>query len=162
MWQVITVEFTDEELEVADAISALRTSHHKPGRDRYGSAKRTLLQRMNIDYDGALSEMAVAKYLQRQWIGAVTFGELPSVDVSPDLQVRSTRYKSGHLILHPQDCEAHKYILALVQVADAVTLLGWLEGWEGMNDEYWQSDKTRQPCYFVPQSALHDIETIRE
>jgi len=33
--------------------------------------------------------------------------------------------------------------------------VGWLWGWEGKQDHFWD-EKMPVPCYAVPQSALHD------
>jgi hypothetical protein len=110
-----------------------------------------------IDLLGAVGEACVAKYLNKFWLGP---GEFRGADVGDDLQVRTTSYKTGHLVLSDGDSPDARYIL--VYACDGVGhIRGWCYGREGQQGMYLTDKSGRGPAYYVPVSALHPIPPRR-
>lgn len=102
--------------------------------------------------DGALAECALAKFLGKYWEGC---GEINGVDVG-DVDVRSTKYENGMLIIHKTDDPNRKYYL-LTGSEGKYTVRGWLWGYEAKQNKYYTSKSDRPPEYYVPQSDLHMV-----
>jgi len=101
------------------------------------------------DIEGALGEMALAKYLNLYWVG----GEVCAVDVG-DFEVRTTVRPNGRLILHPKDDDT-RYFWLVTGINGVYEIKGHILASEGKRDEYWSDPTGRQRhAYFVPQSAL--------
>jgi hypothetical protein len=83
-------------------------------------------------------------------------------DVGANLQVRSTEYATGHLIVHPGDSAKDLFILVIVRGRN-LTLKGWLPGCEAQEPKYW-GDKfsNGRPAFFVPQGDLRPCEALVE
>jgi hypothetical protein len=105
----------------------------------------------DMEIEGAAGEMAVAKGLGIYWNGAI--GDWKADDVG-QLQVRTTKYDDGCLILHKSDPADKVFILA-VGTAPTFRLAGWIVAKDGMKDSHWKDPTGRgRFAYFVPQSAL--------
>jgi hypothetical protein len=103
------------------------------------------------DIEGAAAEMAYAKATNRYWLSVVEDPrELPG-DVGP-VQIRSTARADGCLILHPDDADDARFVLA-TGCAPTFTFAGWGIAGELKRDEYWRNGIAR-PAFFVPQEAL--------
>lgn len=127
----------------------------KAGRkDRFGAE---IQDGWRLHIEGALGELAVAKYLDRFWSGRL--GNLKAADVGP-LQVRTrVRRDDASLILHKTDQDHHLFVLA-VSYTPVFTLIGWLRAADGKRPEYWRELVPGRAAYFVPQSALQPIESL--
>ena len=99
--------------------------------------------------EGALGEMALAKHLRIYWPGK---GELTDPDVGP-LEVRTTPYEHGKLILHPSDGDDSIFWL-LTGFNGTYNVRGWISGRDGKRDIYWSDPVGGRPAFFVPQDAL--------
>lgn len=112
--------------------------------------------------DGALAELAVAKALNVYWSGV----RADPFDLPGDcghLQVRSTRHRSGKLIVHPTDPDECAFVLVIASPPSQFLLAGWAYAADAKSDRWW-ADPTGngRHVYFVPQSALcHDLEVLR-
>ena len=102
-----------------------------------------------LHIEGALGEMAVAKYLRIYWSGK---GEFRGGDVG-SMQVRCTTYSAGHLLLHPDDKDDDQFWL-VTGLNGSYMVRGWIHGYEGKNQDFWRED-TGRPAFFVPQSELY-------
>ena len=114
--------------------------------DQYG-AKRD----WNIDIEGCLGEMVVAKALGKYWHGIQVVG---GDDVGDGLEVRMTTHDNGRLILHEKDYDDRRYYLVTGSLG-TYCLRGYILGAEGKKSEYWSDPTGKRPAYFVPQSALN-------
>ncbi|MGI9490467.1 MAG: hypothetical protein ACR2RF_32160 [Geminicoccaceae bacterium] len=105
--------------------------------------------------EGALSEMAVAKAIDRYWSGTVHL--IDTADVSGH-QVRATQHKNGRLRTHPKDSDNEWFILAVGQFGE-YEIKGMLQGWAAKNQKYW-CDPTgkNRPAFFAPQEDLHPFD----
>ena len=114
--------------------------------------------RWEIDLEGALAEMAVAKGMDLYWAARVnTFKTLPDID--PYIEVRSGRPSGSMLIVRPNDHMDSAYVLA-VGAAPVYNILGWLWGREAMKPEFEYDKNGRAPAYFVPKTKLRPIEDL--
>jgi len=116
-------------------------------------AKANYAWQMHIE--GALTECAMAKYLNVYW-NKVKW-DLPDVG---DVDVRSSSKPNGELIIRRNDDPNKKYYL-LIGLNGEYEIKGWLYGKEAMKDQFWTSKDTgRPPAWFVPQEYLTSINGI--
>ena len=105
---------------------------------------------------GCLGEAVVAKHLNLYWMGTGTFR---GKDVGEKFEVRTSSLKKASLILHPNDADESKFIL-VVGGGIRYQIKGWIYGKEGKDQQWWRD--IDRPAFFVPQSALHPINTLEE
>ena len=105
-----------------------------------------------IDIEGLLAEAAVARGLGVYF--CPTTGELDTDrgDIAPGLQVRSTKYPTGSLLVHDSDADDSKFIL-VTGASGQYNIRGWILGKNGKQKKFIKTYKGRT-CYWVPQSAL--------
>ena len=149
------VEFTPDELRMwahrgvdrrCSAIEAGRSGAHGFNRDDF----------WQIDIEGLLAEAAVAKALSVYY--APITGSLDTTlgDVLPGVQVRSTKYDSGHLLVHDTDHDDHRFIL-VVGGSGKYRIAGWLRAIDGKKPKFKKTHKGRT-AYWVPQHALRQFK----
>lgn len=110
---------------------------------------------------GALGEAALAKAMDKFWLGLGIFG---GADVG-NLHVRLTAYDNGHLPLHEED--AGHYVMWLVTTTDwkLYKIRGWILAREGKIDSLWKPNgmgPNGRPAWFVPQSNLRSPDSYSE
>jgi hypothetical protein len=104
--------------------------------------------------EGALAEMAVAKYTNRFW----SIGDLHDSDVG-NWEVRQTPNPRGDLVIRQRDKdnkkENKKFILVRGRYG-TYDVVGWIKGIDGMKDEYWSdpTNRGRAKAWFVPERML--------
>jgi hypothetical protein len=151
----VRIEFTPDEMRrwayagVDRRISAMqkgRKGAHGFNRDDF----------WQLDLEGLLAEAAVAKGLG-VYFAPVT-GQLDTGlgDVLPGIQVRSTKYPSGSLLVHKTDADDDRFLL-VTGSQGAYDIRGWCYGSEGKKAEFWKVYKTRG-AFWVPQDALRPFE----
>lgn len=106
---------------------------------------------------GALGEMAVAKYLDLYWPVSVNrFRDKP--DLGDDLEVRS-----GFPKVRPGDDADQRVVF--VTMLDAVTFRidGWIEAGYAQSRPDWKNDPhdRGRPCFVVPEVELRPPEMLR-
>jgi hypothetical protein len=111
------------------------------------------------DIDGAASEMAVSKYLRRYWSGHVR--NFTGDDVLGGIQVRSTVYEQGKLILRPDDPDDAFFILVVAN-APIYSIRGGIFARDGKIDAYFRpcDPVEGSPAWWVPQDALVDLSAL--
>lgn len=109
----------------------------------------------SIDIEGLAAEMAAAKGLGLPYTPMVGDLDTDIGDVAPGLQVRSTRYESGHLLLHETDLPHHVFILVVGQ-APNFRLAGWTTPAASRTPERWREEKGRG-AYWVAQDELEQM-----
>lgn len=118
-----------------------------------------------IHIQGALAECAAAKKLGLPWISALKSEKLnPGVsDIGAGetgLQVRSTTYRTGHLILRPRDSREDIYVLVVSLSECEHHLVGWMYGYEGMIEAFWRADFNGPPAWFIPQGSMKPVSAL--
>jgi hypothetical protein len=145
-----------KELTIAAMTGVLRYIENVYGEtsDRYGAERD-----WSMDITAAIGEMAVARLLNEYW----SPGTPRSADLARhNLEVRSTSWWHGSLILHPDDADEHPFILVTIRGAEA-RIAGWCFGIEGKRKEYWSVERQRalrHPCFMVPQERLSPVEEL--
>jgi hypothetical protein len=118
----------------------------------------------DADIEGAAAELAVCKLIGCFWTGMEVSGSDRKEGVTPDaggVQVRSTRLKSGSLILHEGDADDSAFVLVVGRIP-RLDVKGWIHGRDGKRADYWRSESVRHPAYFVPADALSQDFTVFE
>lgn len=109
----------------------------------------------NFDWDknieGALAEVAFAKYTGLYWDGSVNVYAVPDV---AQWMVRHTKLDNGCLIVRHEDKDHYDYVL-LTGTTPKYTIRGFLRGGDAKQDKYWREDENvHSPAWFVPQADL--------
>lgn len=149
------VTLTPEEMLQASVTGARRRilALEQGRKDRYGWGN---MDYWGIDIEGCLAELAAAKAMGLYW-GGISDSARDEGDIN-GIEVRSTKYKKGSLILHPDDPDERVFIL-VVGAAPEYNVAGWIRAKHGKKDKWWQERQKGRPCYFVPQDALKDVST---
>lgn len=121
----------------------------------------------DVHVQGCLGELAVAKALGLPWDGKF-FDDAKwqewrknGHDVS-GLEVRSTRWRSGRLILHRDDNDALPFVLVRACNGALFEIAGWYWGRDGKKEAWWEDVGRNRPCFYVPNSLLRPMgELIR-
>jgi hypothetical protein len=149
-----------EVLFAAQAAAMRRVSGMKRNRAQLHGGGPSCDALWQIDAIACLGEMALAKHLDRFWSAAID--DVLSADVGTFYQVRATEWGNGRLMLHPKDHDHMPYVLARVR-ENVVTLVGWVYGHEGKQQDYWTNPQVNRPerfAFFVPNETLHDMHDL--
>jgi len=112
-------------------------------------------------YRGCVSERAVEKYFgishQSNTYDKTKF------DLSNGCEVRSlqAKYSWGCMIVHKWDKPAPYVLCSLTEIANEFIVAGWRDLADCQLDKYWRADMPA-PAYFVPQTDLHDMATLKQ
>jgi hypothetical protein len=117
---------------------------------KYGAS---LVGRFERDGDGACSEQATAKWLDRHWNGNI--GDKHAADIGDDIDVKHTNHDDGKLIVHPDSHDDWYYVLVTGTVP-TFTVRGWLFGREAKQQQFWAELQPNRPAFCVPQDMLRD------
>jgi hypothetical protein len=156
----ISFVFTPEERQAAmdEGMRRQAVNEAKGLRGRNGGASFGD-KALDIHLLGAAGEMAVASYLgmkhelYKEVEAKRGSDDLPGIDVK-------TRSKSRYdLIIQKSEDPDKKFVLVTIENQQTF-LHGWCYGHQGMDAQYWADPARGRPAYFVPQSALHPMETL--
>ena len=115
-------------------------------------------EKIQNDMYGALAEVFVAELLNVPWSGEVDSPD-NIADAGEDIEVKSSRYRTAHLIVRPRSHRAnpteyiksHRYVLVTYDTNSLdFTFAGWITGEEVMQDKFWKKDS-----WWIPQSELN-------
>lgn len=107
--------------------------------------------------EGALGELAVAKYFRLPWDENI--GVLGRTDVGP-LEVRTTARADGHLIVKSRDYDEKPYLLVVVETPGRLRLAGWRYGHEAKQYPLKRPEPPRLPSHWVPQADLRAADEL--
>jgi hypothetical protein len=110
-------------------------------------------------YNGAGGEIASARTMNRFWVPNVNRFKAP--DLEPNIQVKTRSRDDYDLLIRPDDNPAHVFVLVTGSVPH-FTVHGWIEGRDGMRDEWKKEHGGRPAAWFVPQRALWPISVLSE
>jgi hypothetical protein len=112
----------------------------------------------SLDIEGVMGELAAAKALGLPYDPVVDALDTDKGDIGPGLQVRSTRYPQGSLLIHGSDRDDDKFIL--VTGSDGVyDIRGWIHARDGKIDKLWKIYKGRG-AYWVGQDWLKPLAQL--
>lgn len=150
----------DKALVRAEALRRQRTNEQKGLKGRNGgpaNGDRALF----FHKLGAAGELAVADYLHlREFLYQETEAKRGSCDLPPNIEVK-TRSRHDYDLICQLDEKPGK-ILVLVTIQNKITLLhGWIRSEDAMKEQWRKDPAGGRPAYFVPQSALTPLVTLR-
>lgn len=122
----VTVDLDQAALDEADAKAEERlATPRRPSRRVYNEEQREDYEtaRRKFEVDGARAERAVVEWTGLPWTDVVS-----GPDVGVDLQVRSTRHRTGHLPLKRSAPVGWRYVLVIVGERGRFYVAGWLCG----------------------------------
>jgi hypothetical protein len=111
------------------------------------------------DIEGACGECAAAKALNRYWPPTMAFRDRMLGDLLHGVEVRTRSSHAYDLILHPKDADDRPFILVTGR-APCFEVRGWILGRDGKLQQYWSDPAGGRPAFFVPQTVLHDVESL--
>lgn len=159
------VTLSPSEVASAALIGVMRNlAAKRAGRTPAYGADRGQSAPLWCDILGAMGEAAVAKSLDRYFLGT---GSFRGADVGP-WQVRTTAMPSAPLILHPSDRDERGQTpfvgvqyLGPVDCGESFVVSGWALPAEVATDEFWCDPTGKgRPAFFVPAAVLRPIETL--
>lgn len=104
--------------------------------------------------EGALGELAAAKYLKKYWNGSVdtfrSFADLENVEIR-------TRSRHDYELIIRDDDDPNKFYVLVTGTAPTFRIRGWIKGLNAQRDEWRKTHGGRPAAWFVPASALKPI-----
>lgn len=154
----VDIEITVEDFMVASTKASLRQIWNirkgRIGHDHGSFSKRRIGQRLQDSILGAIAAIVTARFTNLPETDF--FDNTKSPDLAGKLEVRSTDYPNGHLLLHEISKDDAYYILVIIEELNA-KIYGWIKAKDGKRKEYWREG---DPGYYaVPQSALNPINS---
>jgi len=157
----IVFTFTEEERRLAmeegmrrQAVNEAKGLRGRNKGPRFGE------KALEVHLLGAAGEVAVASYLG---LKHELFKEKEARRGSEDLPGIDIKTRSRHsydLLVQKGSSPDRKYVLVTIQ--DQKTLLhGWCYGEEAMQDRFWADPARGRPAYFVGQSLLRPMESLK-
>lgn len=151
----IDIELTWQELIQAGMVGIMR---------RVGSLRRSLdtykhaaISNWSTDIDGAAAEMAVSKVLQRYWSGHTL--NFHGDDVDGGIQVRSTTYETGKLIVRGNDKDESLFVL-VVSRAPIYSIRGCLRAKDAKQPYFFKKGEDGADAWWVPQDNLNSVQSL--
>lgn len=109
-----------------------------------------------LNIEGALGEIAAAKFLNIYWDGSVNTWKANDLK---DIQVRTRSKDYYDLIVRDNDSNDSIYILVIGKNG-VYNVIGWINGKDAKKQEWKKTHGDRPAAYFVPQNKLNDMETL--
>ena len=151
------IQLTPSEMMQAGLVGLMRGvgsikagKHHRFGADPENG--------WSLNIEGAMGEMAAAKVMRRYWSGAVNTYDHDDLD---GIEVRTAFKHSHSLILHPTDPDDLPFVL-VTGMNGEYKVQGFILAKNGKQQQFWRDPCGGRPAFFVPQSALQNIEEIHE
>ena len=154
-----TIALTSSELEMGAACGVSRNvSSIIAGRkNAHGKSEDT--PNWNIHIEGALGEIAVARYLNIFWSPTVNTFRAP--DLGKNLQVRTRSSHDYDLIVRPTDSDTDLFVL-VTGIAPIYTIWGYIQGQDAKKEELVKDYGSRPKAFFVPKKLLIPIEILMD
>ena len=114
-----------------------------------------LADRWRFTIEGALGELALAKYLGVFWSGSHQGAE----DL-PGFEVRTSTEINNRLIVRHEDRDDSRFVLVIGTLGH-YHLVGWIMGKDAKYQDWLESPADRPPAFFVPQYALRPMGEVK-
>lgn len=102
--------------------------------------------------EGALGELATAKFLDRYWRAGVNAFHGPA-DIGDRCEVRCRSSHDYELIVRTDDDDTRFFVL-VTGVAPRYRVRGYIQGSNAKRVEWLKEHGNREPAYFVPHASL--------
>jgi hypothetical protein len=105
------------------------------------------------DIEASGAEIAFARFIGEDWIGAVNTFNAP--DVGQDWQVRYTDRDYGCLIIRKKDkVKLDQKFVLITGSMPVFYIKGYMIGRDAIKDEFLKNPNNGEPAWFVPQRSL--------
>lgn len=161
---MIIVTLTQDEIDRANSVGALREQHNRAAGIVDLSGPQ-MPDGERPDAIGSIGELAVHNWLGLEWAGKTDRPDQGG-DVAGWIEVKTTAHLGGHLVQSPlsgekQRAKQHRAFLLVVWRKPHASILGWLWGWELLDDANMGDHfNNGRPCWAVPQGWLRRPETL--
>lgn len=156
---LVTMDLAQIELGAIAGIQRQAENALRGRQQTYGNTNDNCWQQ---HIEGALAEYALALWGNVCWDGK---GILRGHDVA-GVQVRSTPYKTGHLIIHPpphvgpvaaSGDKPEDVFWLVVGRYGTYRIAGFIRGYEAQDPRFWKAldREGKRPAYVIPQEHLH-------
>ena len=110
---------------------------------------------------GAAGEMAVASYMGlKEHLYTEKEARRGSDDLPGGIDVKTRSKHKYDLLVQRNENPSRKFVLVTIQ--DQKTLIhGWAFGEDCMKEQFWADPARGRPAYFVPQSELRSMESLK-
>lgn len=159
----VDVLLTDQELEFAISEGMRRQNYNQAHnvRGRGGAPERGDAS-LKINIEGSIGEYAVAKYLNLiPFLYQETKPVPGSVDLPPNIDVKTPASHRRRLVLFLNENPEKVFVLATYEGKE-IRIHGWTYGKRVMKKTFIEDPINRGPRYYVPQSVLHPIQSLRD
>lgn len=148
------VELSAEQWALAGEAAEERQANVKASgaKNRLKGRKTTFKE----EQQGAAGELAASLALGLPWTGRHG-GRRAVADVGRAVEVRSTHYRNGHLIVHPEDKDGGHFCLVIALGDRRFDVVGTLPTRDAKVASYEHLDEWDKLGYWVPQSSLAGI-----
>jgi len=153
---LVTLTAEQQREAIRTALERRGSQEQRPGRVDFKARPQD--DGLILDVRGALGELAVSLAFGLPWDGRFkpmsewAQWRVEGHDVS-GLEVKTTKRPDGSLILHKTSNPEQPFVLAILESASTIRLVGWTWGHEGQQEDFWRENVPR-PCYMVPQVCL--------
>ena len=161
MNEPITFTFSKEERALAkkEGVRRQTVNEGRNLRGRNGGAEAGK-DALKIHIIGAGGEMAVASYLGlKDHLYQESEAKRGSVDLPPNIDVKTAMKHSFNLIVQLDDAPDKKYVLVTIEKKTCL-IHGWIDSKDAMLEKYKADFFGGRPAYFIPKSALNPISTL--
>ena len=153
----IEIKLTPGDLSFAQHEGVARYNYNRAkGHDISKQSGATWVEQVAHEVAGCLGELAIARWLDN--FPFSTFADRKDGDVG-EFEVRATAYATGKLLLQKNDNPERKYLLVTLPTVYTAYIHGWMWGYEGMVDEYYNTSM-RNPCFAIQQQYLKDPRSL--
>ena len=105
------------------------------------------------------AEMAVAKYLNLYWSGAL--GDYKARDVGGMVEVRARSSMDWDLLVHPEDADDLPFVLVVPQPPIFV-IRGWMFARDAKQSQFWSDPARGRAAFFVPVDKLRPMSELKD
>lgn len=143
------------------------------GEDRNGAAGESEQQKWWFNIVGAMGELAFCRHTNLYWPADVHRQPKNTPDVEPYFQIRTLRCHHYDLLIRPDDCDDHYFVLLTGEGPEFVIRGGiWARAAKQQDQLFRDRGDRGKPAWWIPQNQLtwpdwlpatHEgaIETIR-
>lgn len=144
------IVLSEDQVEEALRLAHIRLKENRGGPDKTHASRRH--QSWDVDVEGLLGEIAVATYLD-----TTINNDRHRADIGDDIEVRTTKYQRGRLLVQEKDNPDYRYVLVRGNIGH-YELVGWCYGHEAQDPEYWDE---KMKCYLVPNAILAPMSILQ-
>jgi len=156
---MIQLSLDRHEINYAKMIGNIRYNEAvKAGKKNQIKRNLTPRQELEIHYAGAAGEMAFAKAMN-YYFNATINTYKTGYDVHK-MQVRTRTKDHYDLLVRDNDNNNDIFVLVLKNVT-SFKICGWIKGSDAKKQQYFKNYGNMNPAYFVPQSHLNSIDTLK-